>query len=282
MTKPSIQRGGRSALLAGALVIATSMTLSFARQATTDDVDPSPAAPAQRDVDERADAVLRALSETLTEAKQLQFRASSIENVTDEDTGRTVHYLSDRTLTLVRPDRLRVGEGDGFSQHELWFKAGRLTVFDSLADQYTAVDAPETIDAMLDYLASEHGLVLPVADLLFSDPYTVLSAEVQVGAYLGKVTLAGRTCHRLAFRQETIDWQIWIDAEEGIALPRKLVISYKHELGHPQFSVTFTDWDLAPVIADDHFDPSPPPNAEFVGLRELIEAVPERIRSTGA
>jgi hypothetical protein len=172
----------------------------------------------------------------------------------------------------VRPDRLRVEEGDGFSQPEMWYKAGRLTVFDSLADQYAAIDGPETIDAMLDYLAAEHGLVMPVADLLFSDPFTVLSAGIQLGVHLGEVTLAGRTCHHLAFRQEALDWQIWIDAEEGRALPRKFVISYKHELGHPQYSVTFMDWDLAPEIAEGHFDASPPPNAGFVSLQELFEA----------
>ena len=77
--------------------------------------------------------------------------------------------------------------------------------------------------------------MLPLADFLYADPYAVLMEGVTYGRYLGIHQAAGVACHHLAFSQDTIEWQIWIDAGEK-PLPRKLVISYVQEPGEPQYS----------------------------------------------
>ncbi len=85
--------------------------------------------------------------------------------------------------------------------------------------------------------------MLPLADLLYSDPYAVLMAGVTYGRYLGIHQAAGVACHHLAFSQATIEWQIWIDAGDK-PLPRKLVISYVQEPGEPQYSAVIRRWTL--------------------------------------
>ena len=41
----------------------------------------------------------------------------------------------------------------------------------------------------MDYVAKEFGIVLPLADLLYSDPYAVLTERVEL-----EITLASETC----------------------------------------------------------------------------------------
>ena len=227
-----------------------------------------------REVETRADDLLRAMSDTLAGAERISFRASSIEGVVDEETGKTMHVVSPRSISLARPDRLYVEDHDGFSENRLWYEAGRLTVLRASAERYTVVEVPDTIDAMLDYLFEEHGLVMPVADLLLSDPYESLSAGIETGAYVGEATVSGQTCHHLAFRQEHLDWQLWVDARGTRAVPRKLVITYKNEPGDPQFSATFDDWDLAADFSDGHFAAKLPGDVERVSLEALTGAEP--------
>ena len=80
-----------------------------------------------------------------------------------------------------------------------------------------------SIDATLDMLQDRYGLVLPLADLLYADPYAVLSEKLSYGRYLGIHQAAGVPCHHLAFSQPTIEWQIWIDAGDR-PLPRAMIL----------------------------------------------------------
>ena len=69
--------------------------------------------------------------------------------------------------------------------------------------------------------------------------------NVQSGYLVGARPVNGTACHHLAFSQEAIDWQIWI--EDGpMPLPRRLVLTYKDEPGAPQYRAEFT-WELLRV-----------------------------------
>ena len=71
---------------------------------------------------------------------------------------------------------------------------------------------------------------------------------------------AGVPCHHLAFSQEDIDWQIWIDAGPQ-PLPRKIVITYAEEPGAPQYTATIKRWSLDPKFTDELFHFVPPEGA---------------------
>ena len=64
----------------------------------------------------------------------------------------------------------------------------------------------------MDEALDRTGMVIPLADFLYSDVYDRLMGSVQRGVYLGVHDVDGIPCHHLAFEQETIDWQLWIDA----------------------------------------------------------------------
>jgi hypothetical protein len=143
-----------------------------------------------------------------------------------------------------------------------------VTVLDKEHNVYATIEAPATIDATFDRLEDEYGVVLPLADLLYADPYAVLMAGVTYGRYLGLHQAAGVTCHHLAFSQDTIEWQIWIDAGEK-PLPRKLVISYVDEPGEPQYSAVIRRWNLDSAVPDGLFTFEAPEGAQKVDAQAL-------------
>ena len=110
--------------------------------------------------------------------------------------------------------------------------------------------------------------MLPLADLLYSDPYAVLMAGVTYGRYLGLHQAAGVDCHHLAFSQETIEWQIWIDAGDK-PLPRKLVISYVQEPGEPQYTAVIRRWSLDPKLPDGLFTFEAPEGAQKIDAKAM-------------
>ena len=105
-----------------------------------------------------------------------------------------------------------------------------------------------------------------MGDFLYADPYQALHAGVRYGVYVGTSEVAGRECHSLAFVDNQIDWQIWIDAGPR-PTPCKLLITYLTRPGKPQFSATFTDWDFSPHIAESRFVADLPPGAEKIPFK---------------
>ena len=240
-------------------------------------IDRPPSADLQqrpRDVEARADELLRAMSDTLSGARRISFRVSTVEGVVDDETGKTVHVMTERSVSLARPDRLYVEDHDDFSRNRFWFDSGRLTALRGSAERYAVVEVPATVDRMLDYLFEEHGLVMPVADFLVGEPYEVLSGGIETGVYLGVTTVSGDACHHLAFRQEHLDWQLWVEARDTRVVPRKFVITYTNEPGDPQFTAVFEDWDLAAEFPDGNFEVILPDGVERVSLETLTGAEP--------
>ena len=108
-----------------------------------------------------------------------------------------------------------------------------------------------------------YGFSVPISDLVYSDPYKALTGHVQHGFWVGLHAVDGTPCHHLAFLQETIDWQIWI--EDGPRpVPRKLLITYKDEPGSPQYTARLSGWDFHPRISDGWFEFRPPVGADQI------------------
>jgi hypothetical protein len=93
-----------------------------------------------------------------------------------------------------------------------WYDGKTVTPLDKEHNVYATIEAPATIDATFHKPQDEYGVVQPLADFLHADPNAVLMGGVTYGRYLGLHQATGVECHHLAFSQETIEWQIRIDA----------------------------------------------------------------------
>ncbi|MET0808806.1 MAG: DUF2092 domain-containing protein, partial [Pseudoxanthomonas sp.] len=96
-------------------------------------------------------------------------------------------------------------------------------------------------------------------DVLYQAAAGTLTEQVRNGVLVGDSVVEGVDCDHLAFRQADIDWQLWV-AKGAHPLPRKIVITTRHELGNPQFAAIM-DWNLKPRISASTFTFAAPQGA---------------------
>ena len=185
-----------------------------------------------------------------------------------------IQYGGVAKVTVRRPDRLHVEYAGDELPRRIVFDGESFFVLHRDANVYATAAVPADLDAAMDSVFERFGYSVPIADLVYSDPYAVLTESVSSGTLVGRHAVAGTPCHHLAFIQESIDWQIWV--EDGPApLPRKLVITYKDEPGSPQYSATLSDWNFEPRVADAYFEFVPPEGADHI---EFLAAAEEEVQ----
>jgi hypothetical protein len=223
---------------------------------------PPAASAATPAVAEQADRLLRQMSDYIGSADQFTFHADiSFDHMLPS--GQKLQYSAIEDVALRRPGRLYVEWHGDLGDRKFWYDGKSITLYDPAAPFYTAEAAPPDIDSMLDSLVPRLDFAPPLADFLYHDPYQSTRRKVQYGIYLGINDVNGRSCHTLAFVEQDIDWQIWIDTGPQLT-PCKLVITYKTQPGQPQFTAIFTDWNFAPRIAEPVFTPDQPLGTEKI------------------
>jgi hypothetical protein len=226
--------------------------------------------PANPNIDARADSALRRMSQAIAQTRFFQLH--SVATVEDRlESGQLAQFSRDTTIVFGRPDRLRAEVRRGPDTYRFWHQGKELTVLDVRRNQYAALQTPEPVDEMLDFLADEHGIIIPLDDLLYPDPYRVLTEHVKSGDYVDQQEIAGRKCDHLLFTQDNVDWQIWIDVGEP-AVPRRVVITYKNDPDRPQYEAVLSEWQLASSFDAAQFAPQVPPNARRVEIEQLANS----------
>lgn len=183
--------------------------------------------------------------------------------------GQNVEVGRRVALVLKRPDKLYARITGDDRDRVFVYNGKTVAVGDFDKDVFAILDAPPTIDAMLDMLETQYGLVAPLADFLYSDPCPVLLDGVRTGDFVGEHQVGGRDCDHLVFAQSKTDWQLWVDSGR-LPLPRKLVLTDKEVMGWPRYAVTFTDWNLNPRINAGQFLFTPPKNAHQIDFMPLV------------
>ncbi len=226
--------------------------------------------PSDTGVEEQALKILRQASEYLTQAKRFSFRARVTYDV-EQAFGQKLQFGAVQNISVRRPNRAfaSILRDDG-NARRVWYNGRYVTLLEEKENVYGTMAVPNNIDAMLDYV-EEMGVVrIPVSDLLYSD-LSFLETRAQSGIFVGESRVDGVLCNHLAFRNETVDWQIWIEKGKRPFF-RKFLITYKQEAGHPQFAARLDRWNLSPVLPDSLFAFSPPRGSERI--RFLTVATP--------
>ena len=195
--------------------------------------------------------LLKAMSDYLAAQKAISFDYdSSLELVSTQ--GQKVALASSGALTLNRPDKLHATRTGGFSNVEMVFDGKALTLVGKNANLYAQVEAPGTIDQLVDVLRDKYHRPVPAGDLLMSDPYKELMPPVTDVKDLGSGVIHGIECDHLAFRTKEVDWQIWI-AQGARPYPCRYVITSKKVTGWPQYSLDIWAWKTGTEVASDAF-----------------------------
>ena len=227
---------------------------------------------AQTNIAPQAERVLSAACRYLAEAPYFGLGAEVWrEHVTAS--GQKLQFSRSVCMEVKRPNRLHVEISSPHSQRGFWYDGKSLTILDRQPGLFSMAAMPDTLDAALDKAHDELGVDLPLIDLAVSDPYKNATAKVSKGTYYGLSPVLGVNCHHLAFTQENVDWQVWIQ-DSPQPLIRKLVITHKNEEGGPEFTALITRWDLTDRIADSDFVFEPPRGASE------IEMLPDQLQGS--
>lgn len=206
-----------------------------------------------------AQRLLKASADFL--ASQQQFSAetrNTLEIVLTS--GQKIEFNHAARLSVQRPDKLRAARSGDLVEQVFVYDGKSLTLSNPADKVYAQMAAPGTLEEMLDFARATLDIVAPAGDLIYTNAYDVLMADVTDGFVVGKAVIEGVRCDHLAFRAPHIDLQIWIQEGEQ-PLPRKLVIT-THDLDNaPQFAVTITQWNLVPTFDAQTFAFTPPDGA---------------------
>ena len=187
-----------------------------------------------------AKTLFKAMSDYLAAQKAISFDYDvNLELVSTQQ--QKIALVSSGTMTLNRPDKLHMTRTGGFANAEMVFDGKTLTLLGKNTNLYTQVEAPGTIDQLVDVLRDKYHRPVPAADLLMSDPYKELMPEVNDVKDLGAGVIHGIECDHLAFRTKEVDWQIWI-AQGARPYPCRYVITSKKVTGWPQYTLDTWAW----------------------------------------
>ena len=218
-------------------------------------------------VDPRVDTLLRQMAEYLKGASEFSFHTEvNYDRVLES--GQKILYGRRAEISMRRPNRLHVVVNGDLINERLWYDGKTVVLLDLFDLGYAKIDVPPRLDDALDVLAREYGVSSPIADVLYSNPYTILTENIQTGTYIGRPVVRGVPTHHLAFTQSNIDWQLWIE-DGGQPVPRKAVITYKNVASSPQFTVWLSDWNFEPRLADSLFEFLPPDGAHQIEITPI-------------
>jgi hypothetical protein len=213
-------------------------------------------------IEPQADEVLRAAGKYLGDAKSFTFTADVWEDTVLAE-GQKVKRQKTTKAGVRRPNGVYAETHNERVARGAWYDGKTLTIYNRQGNFYGTVDSPDTIDKMIEAVSDKFGIAMPLSDLLISDLYAGVTKNVTRGMYLGRQTVAGVRCHHLAFVQDDIDWEMWV--EDGRApVIRKYLITYKNDDKAPQFEATLSDWNFDAKLDDYAFTFRPPLGASKI------------------
>jgi hypothetical protein len=222
--------------------------------------------------DDDAAQILKTMSDYLSSQKTISATFDSSLEVITSDLEK-IQFNSSGTMLLSRPNKVRATRTGGYSDVELTFDGKVVTIYGKHINQYMQLDAPGSIDQMIDTLHNR-GAALPAADLLLSDVYDAVTADVVSAKHIGEGVIGGVECEHLAFRQPDVDWQIWIDKGPK-PVPCKLVITSKAVSGSPEYTMVIRDWKTDVPADDAAFTFNAPSGSQRLELGEGLAKLDE-------
>jgi len=244
------------------LVLGFALSMTLLPQSTTQAQDPEPS----------ATEVLQSMSNYLAKTEAFSANAD-IDFEVVARTGQKLQFSSYASVLMERPNGLYIKRQGPVADAEIFFDGSQLTVLGRRISAYAQQAVSGSIDDAIRTFEFETGIPVPGADLLFSDPYAVLSEGLENSLYLGTAYIDGIEVHHLAFREEEVDWQIWVQTGDT-PLPMKYVITTKWLTGAPQYEIRLRNWDTTPDIAEGQFTFTPPAGAnelDAFSVDELLE-----------
>ena len=189
--------------------------------------------------------------------------------------GLKVRHDTWSTMDVVRPDPVRAEQTSDRRHRQIVYDGKTFTVYSKSSGYYAQAPESATVQELAGKLEGEYAVELPLLDLFAWADEQGRRPPLQLARVVGLSTIAGVACDQYAFRQDGIDWQVWIQ-RGAQPLPRRLVVTSMRNEARPQYTADY-EWAVNPQIAATAFSFTPPAGAISVPLARIKEiAVPPR------
>jgi len=235
-----------------------------------------------------AKKLVKAMSDYVGSQRDISFDFdTNLEVVTKQS--QKIGLASSGSVTLERPDKIRAARKGGFANVEFVSDGKTMTLVGKEKNVYAQVEAPGTIDLLVDVLRDKYNRPVPAADLLMSNVYDQLMPEVTDAKDLGSGVIGGVECDHLAFRTKEVDWEIWITQGDH-PRPCRYVVTSTKVAGAPQYTIDIRSWKTGGAVASAKFSPTIPANArklspgemkDFDVLPAIFQVMKETLKGNG-
>ncbi|MGB2691376.1 MAG: DUF2092 domain-containing protein [Thermodesulfobacteriota bacterium] len=223
---------------------------------------------ANPNIDPQAAEILQNMSYFLGSKDEYTFKA---EVMFDQlvNSNRKIQYSAEQKVYLKKKGNMTIEYVSDLGGYKLWFDNGATTILELPTNLVATTTLPATIDQALTKLKEQYNFTPSLSDFLFINTFRALTSNVTSGSYFGTSKVFGVRCDHLAFVQNDIDWQIWIEVGKR-QIPRKIVITYKELPGQPQFIAIMKDWVLDKPITNFAFKADIPKLNQPTEMSEIL------------
>jgi hypothetical protein len=248
-----------AAIVIVGLMTAASLSPAQAQQSASPRAEQDATDPAQ------ARALLMRMGDYLAKAPSFSVTMAASYDVV-QASGQKIEFDETRSILLDRPNDLRIDIERGNGKKEtVLFDGKDVTLFNAGENVFARLGRPGSVDDILHYIVSDLQTRIPLSVLLVTTLPQELQKRVTEVAVVDEVTFGGQPTVHLAARSEDVDFQVWI-ARGDQPVPVRVVLTYKHAAGQPQFSAMFHDWNFHPKADPASFAFVPPAGAESVAF----------------
>ena len=218
-------------------------------------------------VDPAATKILKRTTDYLGSLKQFSVHTqNTLEDLLDS--GQRVDFDVSANVIISRPNKLRAErKGDVISQ-TFYYNGKTLTLYNPTDKVYATEPAPGTIEGTLDYTRESLGIIVPAADLVYRNAYSLLMQEVTLAKVVDKAVIGGVKCDHLLFSRPGVDFQVWV-ADTGKPLPYKYVVTDTGTPARLSVVTVISNWNVAPAVPDAQFTFVPPQGAKKIIFMQL-------------
>lgn len=230
---------------------------------------PAPGAGTAPVIEPEALEAMDRMSAALRAMPKLRFDAdTTMEEVLE--TGQKLQFGGKLEMAARKPNGFKIIAAADTVHREFYYNGRTFAMYAPRYRYYAEVPAPPSIGQTIDKAKTEYGIELPLVDLFLWDSDQTIRSRIRSAFALRPETIEGRSCFHYAFRQEKVDWQIWIEEGER-ALPCKMIVTNTEDPSLPQY-VAVLHWRDASTLGDGDFTFTPPADARRIDMPGVARA----------
>lgn len=256
-------------LIAAVLAAACSRAPQTSEQAKAPTQQQQQAAAPASAVDPAAMAALDRMGAYLRTLENFEVRADTTLDEVDADTGQKLQFEGNTLYRVARPHAFFVETNTDRRHRQFYYDGTKFTIYSPRMGFYAQAPAPGTIAETVALVEDRYDIDMPLKDLFYWGTPEVDNSNITSAQHIGFARIDGADTDQYAFRQDPVDWQIWIQRGDR-PLPRKLVITSREEEGQPQFASELS-WNVNPRFTNATFAFSPPAQARQIRFASTEE-----------